>query len=122
MIAVKIGMTSEYSEYYEYMPLTVLQVMYILQKRKLSLTFPLQIIDCQVVQVKSQNQKEGEVAIQVGADNALLWRVPKPQRGHFLRHGITPKRVLMEFRVNVEGQLKPGIPKFGFFKSCESDN
>merc|ERR1711871_139595 len=66
----------------------------------------LHIEDCQVVQVKSLNEEES--LMQVGAGKANLRRLKKPQKGHFDKAGVEPKRSLCEFRVTKDAVLPPG--------------
>lgn len=94
LVAIKVGMTSEYSEYMEWLPLTVLQV-----------------VDCQVVQVKKERHNEYEeekVGLQVGAVDGKWRRLAKAQRGHFFHAGVNPKKVLMEFKISPDAVVPVG--------------
>jgi len=71
----------------------------------------MQVVDCQVVQVKREKHNEYEderVALQVGAVNTLWKRLAKPQRGHCHHAGVPPKKVLMEFAISPDAILPPG--------------
>lgn len=62
---------------------------------------------CSVVQRKTQ-AKDGYSAVQVGFGDLKENRCRKPQRGHFGKAGVAPKRLLREFRVDELDELKPG--------------
>ena len=66
----------------------------------------LHVEDCQVVQVKALNSEES--LLQVGAGKANVRRLKKPQKGHFEKAGVEPKRNLCEFRVTKDAELPPG--------------
>jgi large subunit ribosomal protein L3 len=65
----------------------------------------LRLANCQVVGHRSKD-KDGYVALQLGAGSRKLNRIDKAQRGHFARASVEPKRKLAEFRVE-EGDLIP---------------
>ena len=46
-----------------------------------------------MIQVR-QKEKDGVDAIQVGCGEQRLSKIKKPQAGHFLKHGLPPKRHL----------------------------
>ncbi|EGC31848.1 hypothetical protein DICPUDRAFT_39301 [Dictyostelium purpureum] len=58
----------------------------------------IQIPNNQVTQVK-RKIKDGANMVQIGADEIRMKNVPKPLRGHFAKANVTPKRILMEFKV-----------------------
>ena len=60
-----------------------------------------------IIQVKQKSGRDGYSAIQVGYDDQKESRVTKPLLGHFKKHGVTPKRIVKEFRVASDDQL-PG--------------
>ena len=62
---------------------------------------------CTVVQRKTRSG-EGYSAIQLGFGEVEERRVKKPQRGHFAKQGVSPKRTLREFRVGKDDELEPG--------------
>ncbi len=61
---------------------------------------------CKVVQVKTEG-KDGYSAVQLGFQDQVEKRVTKPLIGHFKKAGLSPKRVLKEFR-DFEGEVKEG--------------
>jgi large subunit ribosomal protein L3 len=62
---------------------------------------------CTVVQRKT-SERDGYEAVQVGFEDKSERRVNKPTAGHFAKNGVTPKKVLKEFRVSADVALKPG--------------
>jgi large subunit ribosomal protein L3 len=91
VIAVKCGMIPYWDDYFQRVPLTMLWVP-----------------DCQVVQVKTV-EKEGYTALQLGAQNRSLRHVTKPLIGHFQKHGVPPKHVLVECKVTPDAVLPVGF-------------
>ncbi|CAA9496951.1 MAG: LSU ribosomal protein L3p (L3e) [uncultured Sphingomonadaceae bacterium] len=81
VIAKKVGMTRLFQEDGRHVPVTVLHV-----------------DNCQVVQQRT-NDRDGYVAVQLGAGAAKAKNVAKPQRGHFGKAEVEPKAKLVEFRV-----------------------
>ena len=81
VIAKKIGMTRVFDAG-EQDPVTVLQ-----------------LDDVQVVATKTA-EKDGYVAVQMGAGQAKVKNVSKALRGHFAKASVLPKRKLAEFRVS----------------------
>jgi large subunit ribosomal protein L3 len=81
LIAQKMGMTRLFSEDGRHVPVTVLKVE-----------------NCQVVAQKT-SEKDGYNALQLGVGTAKAKNTPKPQRGHFAKAKVEPKRRLVEFRV-----------------------
>ena len=90
LIARKEGMTQVYDE----------------EGRRHSVTV-LKIDNCQVVAVRSK-EKDGYVAVQLGAGNAKAKRTTKQMRGHFAKSKVEPKRKVVEFRVSPENTLEVG--------------
>ena len=80
IIGKKIGMTQVFDEVGKMIPVTVISAG-----------------SCWVVQKKTA-EIDGYDAIQVGYDPAKEKRVTKPRKGHFEKAGVTPTRVLTEFR------------------------
>jgi len=62
---------------------------------------------CAVVQVKSR-ERDGYDAIQLGFEDGPDRRIAKPQRGHFKRADVAPKRHLREERLKAPATLKVG--------------
>ena len=67
----------------------------------------LKIDECQVVAVRSE-EKDGYVAVQLGAGKAKVKRTSKANRGHFSKAKVEPKKKLAEFRVSNENILEVG--------------
>ncbi len=84
VIAKKIGMTRVLAQDGTHIPVTVLQ-----------------LENCQIVNVRTQ-EKDGYVAVQVGASVAKMKNVSKAMRGHFAKSKVEPKKKVVEFRVSEE--------------------
>jgi large subunit ribosomal protein L3 len=95
IIAQKMGMTRLFSEDGRHVPVTVLKVE-----------------NCQVVAQKT-SEKDGYTALQLGVGLAKAKNTSKPERGHFAKAKVEPKRRLAEFRVaddalvDVGTEIKP---------------
>ncbi len=90
LIARKEGMTRIFDQDGRHIPVTVLKV-----------------DECQVVAVRDQ-EKDGYVAVQLGAGKAKVKRTSKANRGHFAKAKVEPKRKMAEFRVSNENVLDVG--------------
>ena len=90
IIAQKVGMTRLFTPEGNHVPVTVLKV-----------------DDCEVVGVRSQ-EKDGYVAVQLGAGKAKEKRVAKAQRVQFAKANIAPKKKVVEFRVSEDCVLPVG--------------
>ncbi len=90
LIARKEGMTRVFDENGKHVPVTVLK-----------------IDGCQVIAVRDQ-EKDGYVAVQLGAGAAKVKRTSKANRGHFAKAKVEPKKKLAEFRVAPENVLEVG--------------
>src|SRR3546814_4725436 len=90
LIAQKMGMTRVFTPEGEDVPVTVLQMK-----------------DCQVVALRT-SEKDGYDAVQLGAFKAKPSRGTKPQRGHFAKAKVEPKRRVVEFRVSNDALLEVG--------------
>jgi large subunit ribosomal protein L3 len=90
VIAKKMGMTRLFQDDGRHVPVTVLAL--------------------EGVQVVAQRtaDKDGYVAVQLGAGTAKAKNVAKPQRGHFGKAEVEPKAILAEFRVDADGLLDVG--------------
>src|SRR5436853_1264160 len=90
VIAQKMGMTRLFTEAGEHVPVTVLR-----------------LAQCQVVAHRSK-EKDGYVALQLGAGTRKVKNVSKAERGRFAVAKVEPKRKLAEFRVEEDGLIPVG--------------
>ena len=90
LIAKKVGMTRLFMEDGRQVPVTVLS-----------------LENLQVVAQRTA-EKDGYVAVQLGAGNAKAKRTSKAMRGHFAAAKVEPKRKVAEFRVAPENMLNVG--------------
>lgn len=90
LIAKKLGMSRLFKEDGTHVPVTVLH-----------------IDELQVVDVRTQ-ERDGYVAVQLGMGNAKVKNVTKPNRGHFARVKVEPKKTVREFRVADDATLEVG--------------
>ena len=90
LVAQKVGMTRVFNDAGEHVPVTVLK-----------------LDNVQVVAVRTE-EKDGYNAVQLGIGAAKVKNVTKPQRGHFAKAKVEPKRKLVEFRVDKDGLLPVG--------------
>ncbi|MBY0285084.1 MAG: 50S ribosomal protein L3, partial [Sphingomonas sp.] len=90
VIAKKMGMTRFFQDDGRHVPVTVLQ----LEK--------LQVV------ARRETDRDGYVAVQLGAGTAKAKNVAKPQRGHFGKAEVEPKAKLAEFRVSEDALLDVG--------------
>ena len=82
VIAKKLGMTRFFDEAGQHVPVTVLS-----------------LEGCQVTAQRTQD-KDGYVALQLGAGAKKAKNTSKAMRGHFAKAQVEPKRVVAEFRVD----------------------
>ena len=90
VIAKKMGMTRLFQDDGRHVPVTVLA-----------------LDEVQVV-ARREMDRDGYVAVQVGAGTAKAKNVAKPQRGHFGKAEVEPKAQLVEFRVAEDALLDVG--------------
>jgi large subunit ribosomal protein L3 len=90
VIAQKVGMTRLFTEAGEHVPVTVLRLAH-----------------CQVVAHRSKD-KDGYIALQLGAGSRKVKNVSKPERGRFAVAKVEPKRKLAEFRVSEDAIIPVG--------------
>jgi large subunit ribosomal protein L3 len=90
LIAKKLGMTRLFKEDGTHVPVTVLH-----------------LDEVQVVDTRTQ-ERDGYTAVQLGITKAKVKNVTKPQRGHYARVKVEPKKKLVEFRVAADAVLEPG--------------
>jgi large subunit ribosomal protein L3 len=90
VLAQKVGMTRLFTEAGEHVPVTVLR-----------------LANCQVVAHRTK-EKNGYVALQLGAGVRKVQRANKADRGYFAVAKVEPKRKLAEFRVDDDGLIPVG--------------
>jgi large subunit ribosomal protein L3 len=90
VLAQKIGMTRLFTETGEHVPVTVLR-----------------LGNCQVVGHRTKD-KNGYVALQLGAGLRKVQSTTKADRGHFAVAKVEPKRKLAEFRVDDDALIPIG--------------
>ena len=90
VIAKKMGMTRLFQDDGRHVPVTVLA-----------------LENNQVVAHKTAD-RDGYVAVQLGAGTAKVKNVAKPQRGHFGKAEVEPKARLAEFRVSQDALVDVG--------------
>lgn len=90
IMAKKIGMTQIFDENANLIPVTVLEAG-----------------PCTVVQKKTL-ENDGYEAIQVGFVDKKEKALIKPEKGHFAKAGVTPKRYLKEFRLEDSASYEVG--------------
>ena len=90
VIAKKLGMTRLFLEDGRQVPVTVLH-----------------LDNLQVVAQRTA-ERDGYVAVQLGAGDAKAKRVSAPLRGHFAKAGVAPKRKIAEFRVSEDNLVDVG--------------
>ncbi len=90
VLAQKIGMTRLFTETGEHVPVTVLR-----------------LANCQVIGHRTK-EKNGYVALQLGAGLRKVQSTTKADRGHFAVAKVEPKRKLAEFRVDEDALIPIG--------------
>ena len=90
VLAQKIGMTRLFTETGEHVPVTVLR-----------------LGNCQVVGHRTK-EKNGYIALQLGAGLRKVQSTTKADRGHFAVAKVEPKRKLAEFRVDEDALIPIG--------------
>jgi large subunit ribosomal protein L3 len=90
VIAKKLGMTRLFDEAGSHVPVTVLS-----------------LDGCQVTAQRTQD-KDGYVALQLGAGAKKAKNTTKAERGHFAKALVEPKRHVAEFRVSQENLIEVG--------------
>ncbi len=90
VVAQKMGMTRLFTEAGEHVPVTVLR-----------------LAQCQVVAHRSKD-KDGYVALQLGAGERRAGNMNKADRGYFAKAKVEPKRKLTEFRVSDDALIPVG--------------
>ena len=90
ILGKKIGMTSIFDDRGESIPCTVVEAG-----------------PCYIIQIKTRD-KDGYEAVQLGFLGKKEKLTNKPLKGHFGKSGVSPKRVLHEFRDTDLSKLQPG--------------
>jgi large subunit ribosomal protein L3 len=90
VIAQKVGMTRVYNDAGEHVPVTVLR------------------LDNVQVVAQRTTDKNGYVALQLGAGTSKVKNTTKGLRGHFAAASVEPKAKLVEFRVSEENLIDVG--------------
>ena len=90
VIAKKLGMTRLFDETGTHVPVTVLS-----------------LEGCQVTAQRTKD-KDGYVALQLGAGAKKAKNTSKAERGHFAKALVEPKRCVAEFRVSEENLIEVG--------------
>jgi len=90
VVAQKVGMTRVFSESGEHVPVTVLQ-----------------LLQCQVIAHRTKD-KNGYVALQLGAGPRRPNNMNKADRGYFGKAKVEPRRKLAEFRVTEDSLIPVG--------------
>src|SRR6202042_670486 len=90
VLAQKIGMTRLFTEAGEHVPVTVLR-----------------LGNCQVIAHRTKD-KNGYIALQLGAGLRKVQSTTKADRGHFAVAKVEPKRKLAEFRVDEDALIPIG--------------
>ncbi|SRR5579883_107735 len=93
LLGKKVGMTGIFDAEGQYVPVTVIQAG-----------------PCYVTQIKTK-AADGYDAVQLGFEDIAERKLTKPEKGHFAKTGVQPKRYVKEFRT-FEGEkfaaLTPG--------------
>src|SRR5260221_7329817 len=90
VIAKKLGMTRLFDEAGSHVPVTVLS-----------------LEGCQVTAQRTKD-KDGYVALQLGAGSKKAKNTTKAERGHFAKGLVEPKRHVAEFRVTEDAMIEVG--------------
>ena len=90
LIAKKLGMTRIFKDDGTHVPVTVLHLDHV-----------------QVVDARTQ-ERDGYTAVQLGWGKAKVKNVTDPNKGHYARVKVEPKKKLVEFRVTPDALLESG--------------
>ncbi len=102
IIGKKMGMTQIFDENGKVVPVTVVEAG-----------------PCPVVQKKTP-ESDGYTAVQLGYGDVSAKKVTKPEKGHFDKAGVAPKRTLREFRLaDISGMNVGDIVKADVFAAGE---
>jgi 50S ribosomal protein L3, bacterial len=102
LIAKSIGMTSIFLKNGENIPCTIIQMK-----------------PCYIVQIKTI-ENDGYYSIQLGIDDKKIEKTNKSLLNHFKKAGLSPKKKLLEFRVNkINNFILGSSINIDFFKEGE---
>ena len=102
LIGRKVGMTQVFDEKGKVIPVTVVE-----------------LGPCAVVQKKTV-ENDGYAAVQLGFEDKKVTRTNKPEKGHFDKANVAPKKILKEFRLEDDSALNVGdIIKADIFAAGE---
>ena len=102
LIGRKVGMTQVFDEKGKVIPVTVVE-----------------LGPCAVVQKKTV-ENDGYAAVQLGFEDKKVTRTNKPEKGHFDKANVAPKKILKEFRLEDDSNLNVGdIIKADIFAAGE---
>ena len=90
LIAKKLGMTRIFKDDGTHVPVTVLH-----------------LDEVQVVDARTE-ERDGYTAVQLGWGRAKVKNVSQPNKGHYARVKVEPKKKLVEFRVTPDALLEAG--------------
>src|ERR1700712_3925327 len=90
LLAKKLGMTRIFKDDGTHVPVTVLH-----------------LDQVQVVDARTQ-ERDGYTAVQLGWGKAKVKNVSNPNKGHYARVKVEPKKKLVEFRVDADAVLQSG--------------
>ncbi len=90
LIARKLGMTRLFKDDGTHVPVTVLHL------------DEVQVVDTRTL------ERDGYIAVQLGWGTAKVKNVSQPNKGHFARMKVEPKKKLREFRVSPDALLESG--------------
>ncbi len=90
VIAQKVGMTRIFTDSGEHVPVTVLR-----------------LANCQVIGHRTKD-KNGYIALQLGAGTRKTSRLPRAERNNFAVAKVEPKRKVVEFRVDEKALIPVG--------------
>ncbi len=91
LIVQKLGMSRVFDDQGSHVPVTVLK-----------------LDGCQVIGRRTL-ERDGYTAVQLGAGRAKVKNLTKPERGHFAKAKVEPKRKVAEFRVSEDALIQVGV-------------
>ncbi len=90
LIAEKLGMTRLFKDDGTHVPVTVLHLDHV------------QVVDTRTV------ERDGYTAVQLGWGTAKVKNVSQPNKGHYARVKVEPKKKVVEFRVDADAVFESG--------------